>query len=196
MLAAGAGRRMGSPKALVRDPDGVTWVVRAAPPARRASDCSPVVVVVGAAAEQVRAELADEPVEVVEATNWSEGMGASLRAGLTCEPDAEGRDRRRRDRRCPRRPGRRPGPDGRRRPADRRRSRSRLARAVVRRTARSPGAARARPLGRRDRLGSRGRGGPRVPQGARSGGRSSVRISRRVRTWTPSDKLPEGHRPG
>ena len=73
---------MGGPKALVRDPDGVTWVVRASR-LLDAAGCSPVLVVVGAAADQVRAELTAEPVEVVEATNWTEGMGASLRTGLS-----------------------------------------------------------------------------------------------------------------
>lgn len=89
VLAAGAGRRMGSPKALVHDPDGVTWVVRAAR-LLDAAGCSPVLVVVGAAADQVRAELTGEPVEVVEATDWAEGMGASLRAGLTTLQTAAG----------------------------------------------------------------------------------------------------------
>lgn len=81
VLAAGAGRRMGTPKALIRDADGVTWAARTARLLTEAG-CSPVVVVVGAAADQVRAELTGEPVEVVEATDWNEGMGASLRAGL------------------------------------------------------------------------------------------------------------------
>lgn len=31
----------------------------------------------------VRTELAGEPVRIVEAADWSDGMGASLRAGLT-----------------------------------------------------------------------------------------------------------------
>jgi len=82
VLAAGAGRRLGSPKALVRDPAGIPWVVRAAR-LLTAAGCSPVLVVVGAAADQVRAELITEPVEIVEATDWPEGMSASLRAGLT-----------------------------------------------------------------------------------------------------------------
>lgn len=85
VLAAGAGRRLGTPKALVRDPSGVPWVVRTAR-LLTGSGCSPVLVVVGAAAEKVRAELAGEPVEVIEATNWDEGMGASLRAGLKVLP--------------------------------------------------------------------------------------------------------------
>jgi CTP:molybdopterin cytidylyltransferase MocA len=43
--------------------------------------CAPLVVVVGAAASQVRAVLPPE-VRTVEALDWAEGMGASLRAGL------------------------------------------------------------------------------------------------------------------
>lgn len=82
VLAAGAGRRMGAPKALARDADGTAWVVRAVH-ALTDGGCEPVLVVVGAAAAQVMAELAGQPVEVVEAIDWQEGMGASLRAGLT-----------------------------------------------------------------------------------------------------------------
>jgi CTP:molybdopterin cytidylyltransferase MocA len=81
VLAAGAGRRMGAPKALARDADGTSWVVRTARVLAGAG-CAPVVVVVGAAAEQVMTELAGEPVEVIEAVDWPEGMGATLRAGL------------------------------------------------------------------------------------------------------------------
>ncbi|MDX2973907.1 nucleotidyltransferase family protein, partial [Kribbella solani] len=82
MLAAGAGRRFGSPKALVSDAAGIPWVVRAAR-LLIASGCSPVVVVIGAAADDVRDKLTSEPVHIAEAKDWSEGMGASLRAGLT-----------------------------------------------------------------------------------------------------------------
>ena len=82
VLAGGAGRRMGGPKALARDPDGISWVVLTAR-MLVAAGCDPVLVVVGAAAEQVMAELGDEPVALIEATDWQEGMSASLRAGLT-----------------------------------------------------------------------------------------------------------------
>ncbi|NUR95769.1 MAG: NTP transferase domain-containing protein [Kribbellaceae bacterium] len=82
LLAAGVGHRMGTPKALIRDPSGVPWVVRTARLLTEAG-CTPVVVVVGAAAETVRASLTSEPVEVVEAADWTEGMGASFRTGLT-----------------------------------------------------------------------------------------------------------------
>ena len=81
LLAAGAGRRMGSPKALLRHPDGEAWVSRAAR-ILAAGGCDPVLVVLGAAAEQVR-PLVPAGFAVVVADDWDEGMGASLRCGLT-----------------------------------------------------------------------------------------------------------------
>ena len=80
LLAAGAGRRMGGPKALLRDADGTAWVTRAARTLLEAG-CAPVLVVVGAAAEEVAA-LLPPGVDAVRAEDWDEGMGASLRAGL------------------------------------------------------------------------------------------------------------------
>lgn len=84
LLAAGAGRRLGAPKALIRDAHGTPWVERAV---RRlaAGGCGPVLVVVGAQAAQVAALVPPDlvpPADVVEAAGWTEGMGASLRAGL------------------------------------------------------------------------------------------------------------------
>lgn len=91
LLAAGAGRRLGTPKALVRDPDGTAWVRRAAE-LLADGGCAPVVVVLGAEAEQAR-DLLPPDVEVVVATDWADGMGASLRAGLTALPGlAQGAD--------------------------------------------------------------------------------------------------------
>ena len=80
LLAAGAGRRMGRPKALV-EVDGEPLVVRGIR-LLRDGGCDPVVVVVGADAEQVRRRCAG--AVVVEAEDWDTGMGASLRAGLRC----------------------------------------------------------------------------------------------------------------
>jgi CTP:molybdopterin cytidylyltransferase MocA len=74
LLAAGAGRRMGRPKALVEG-----WLVRAV---KSLSDCDSVVVVLGAAAEEARPLLDAHDVTVVVAPDWDEGMGASLRTGL------------------------------------------------------------------------------------------------------------------
>ncbi|ANH36976.1 Nicotine blue oxidoreductase [Nocardioides dokdonensis FR1436] len=90
LLAAGAGRRMGTPKALVTDPRG-PWLTRAV---RLLVDggCDPVTVVLGAAAAEAGRLLDDElevevEVQVVLAERWSEGMGASLGAGLTALGD-------------------------------------------------------------------------------------------------------------
>ncbi len=47
----------------------------------RDGGCAPLVVVVGAQAERVRAVLPADVLAVIE-TGWAEGMGASLRAGL------------------------------------------------------------------------------------------------------------------
>ncbi|WP_426243266.1 nucleotidyltransferase family protein [Nocardioides sp. LHG3406-4] len=81
LLAAGAGRRMGTPKALVHDTDGTSWLKRAV---RALTDggCSRVYVVLGAAAGDARALLDGLDVEVVVADDWADGMSASLRAGL------------------------------------------------------------------------------------------------------------------
>lgn len=81
LLAAGAGRRMGRPKALVRDPHGRPFVVRGVE-ALRDGGCGRVTVVVGAAADEVRPLLEPLDLDVVVADDWAEGMGASLRAGL------------------------------------------------------------------------------------------------------------------
>ena len=70
---------MGGPKALV-ELHGEPLVVRTL---RVLADggCAPLLVVVGAAAAEVRAAL-PAGVRSVEAPDWAEGMGASLRAGL------------------------------------------------------------------------------------------------------------------
>ncbi len=96
LLAAGAGRRMGGPKALVTDESGAPWVAVAA---RHLLDagCAPVRAVLGAEAERAARALAAAgadvaAVDVVDARDWAEGMGASLRSGLdglaTLAPDA------------------------------------------------------------------------------------------------------------
>ena len=78
LLAAGAGERFGGPKALARDDDGTSWLLRAVQAMR---PCAEVVVVLGAEADRAAALL---PMSVwrVRADDWAEGMGASLRAGL------------------------------------------------------------------------------------------------------------------
>lgn len=82
LLAAGAGRRMGRPKALVEG-----WLVAALDVLERGG-CDGRTVVLGAAHEEARA-LVPAGIEVVVAEDWADGMGASLRAGLAASPDAE-----------------------------------------------------------------------------------------------------------
>lgn len=79
LLAAGAGRRMGRPKALI-ELGGRPLLLRALD-ALRDGGCAPLVVVLGAAGDQVT-ELVPDDVRAVLAEDWADGMGASLRAGL------------------------------------------------------------------------------------------------------------------
>jgi molybdenum cofactor cytidylyltransferase len=89
LLAAGAGRRFGGPKALARL--GAETLVERGIRLLADGGCDPVVVVVGARADEVRAAVPGPVVPglavrgsvlVVEAADWASGMGASLRCGL------------------------------------------------------------------------------------------------------------------
>lgn len=91
MLAAGASLRMPGPKQLLRY-HGATLVRRAAQTAVTAA-CGPVVVVLGDAAAQLRFELVDLDVRIVENRHAAQGLSTSVRAGLVAlceavEPDA------------------------------------------------------------------------------------------------------------
>jgi nicotine blue oxidoreductase len=90
VLAAGGGRRYGGPKALVRH-EGSLLVERAVATVRDGG-CAPIVVVIGAAADEVRAQAQLGDVTLVENTGWKSGMGSSLRVGLEalagCDADA------------------------------------------------------------------------------------------------------------
>ena len=82
---------MGGPKALLRDPSSGSTYVERAIRALRDGGCDGVTVVVGAAADEVREAVAGLglDVDVVECPDWAEGMGASLRSGLTALADTE-----------------------------------------------------------------------------------------------------------
>ncbi len=77
VLAAGAGRRWGGPKALVVE-NGRAWVELASTSLRDAG-CDPVLVVLGA---DPSTSLLPDFARVVVAEQWALGMSASLRAGL------------------------------------------------------------------------------------------------------------------
>ncbi|WP_067503590.1 NTP transferase domain-containing protein [Actinoplanes sp. TFC3] len=78
VLAAGAGRRYGKPKALVSWQG--TLLVERAGNTLRAAGLDPVLIVVGAQSARVRA--AAPTLTYVENPDWETGMASSLRAGL------------------------------------------------------------------------------------------------------------------
>jgi molybdenum cofactor cytidylyltransferase len=80
LLAAGGSARMGRPKQLLQF-QGQSLLRRAAETAL-ATPCRPVVAVLGAAADQSRAQLAGLDLHTSENTNWPSGMGSSIKLGL------------------------------------------------------------------------------------------------------------------
>jgi len=78
VLAAGEGRRFGGPKQLATL-DGAPLLVHAL---RAVAALDPVVVVLGARAEEVRGAVPAGVARVVVAPDWAEGQAASLRAGV------------------------------------------------------------------------------------------------------------------
>lgn len=81
LLAAGGGRRLGGrPKALL--PHRGRPLVEHAVRMLRGGGCEVVHVVLGAAAERVRAEAELPGCVLVDNPDWAEGMGSSLRVGL------------------------------------------------------------------------------------------------------------------
>lgn len=84
LLAAGGGSRMGTPKALVHDPGGTSWLLRSLEVLRDAG-CDHLLLVLGASADEARALLPDplpDDLRVVVADDWDTGMAASLATGL------------------------------------------------------------------------------------------------------------------
>lgn len=81
LLAAGGGRRLGGrPKALL--PHRGRPLVEYALRVLRDGGCGPLHVVLGAAAEDVRARADLTGCVVTDNPEWEQGMGSSLRAGL------------------------------------------------------------------------------------------------------------------
>jgi molybdenum cofactor cytidylyltransferase len=92
LLAAGGSTRLGRPKQLLSYHNRT--LLRHAAETALASQCRPIVVVLGAQAGQMRPELAGLEVQVTENPHWEQGMGASIRVGLTAletiSPNLEG----------------------------------------------------------------------------------------------------------
>lgn len=87
ILAAGESRRMGSPKALL-DYRGATFLDALI--ALFAARCSPVIVTLGAGAEEIRARTAG-PAQFVLNADYARGQLSSMQCGLRAvPPGAEG----------------------------------------------------------------------------------------------------------
>ncbi|HEY4270554.1 MAG TPA: nucleotidyltransferase family protein [Candidatus Udaeobacter sp.] len=80
ILAAGASNRMGTPKQLLQFCKE-TLLRRAALVALGAS-CQPVIVVIGANAEESRESLHELDVRAIENQQWQSGMSSSIRTGI------------------------------------------------------------------------------------------------------------------
>jgi molybdenum cofactor cytidylyltransferase len=88
VLAAGGSTRFGSPKQLA-ELDGRPLLDHALDSVRDAPGIDRIIVVVGAAADEIRDGVDLAGAEVVEAPNWEEGISASLRAGVRAAADAD-----------------------------------------------------------------------------------------------------------
>ncbi len=80
LLAAGRSSRLGQPKQLLRQ--GGQTLVRQMTQMAMSLNTGPVVVVLGANEELIRAEIVDLPVQILQNEQWETGMASSLQAGL------------------------------------------------------------------------------------------------------------------
>jgi molybdenum cofactor cytidylyltransferase len=92
ILAAGGSRRMNNePKQLLKF-RGISLLRRAVETAL-ASKCRPVVVVLGANAGRLKEEIEDDQIATVLNEKWEEGLGSSIKVGLSAlldiHPEAE-----------------------------------------------------------------------------------------------------------
>ncbi|MEH2228849.1 MAG: nucleotidyltransferase family protein [Nostoc sp.] len=80
ILAAGASTRMGTPKQLLlyQGRSFLQYITEIA----IASVCQPVVVVLGANAEQIHPQIKQLPVKVVKNLDWASGMSTSIKSGI------------------------------------------------------------------------------------------------------------------
>lgn len=80
ILAAGESKRMGSPKQLLQI-EGKSLIHRTAEIAL-ATDCYPVVMVIGANKPTIAPEIVDLPLTIIDNPMWHEGMSSSVKMGL------------------------------------------------------------------------------------------------------------------
>lgn len=80
ILAAGASTRMGQPKQLLLYQG--RSLLRHTVESAIASVCKPIIVVLGANAEQIRSEVNQPSIQIVENPQWNLGMSSSMRSGI------------------------------------------------------------------------------------------------------------------
>lgn len=89
VLAAGASRRLGRPKQLIRL-DGETLLERTLRVCGEAG-CTPVIIVLGASADAVLGGSSLGNAVVVMNNDWAQGMASSIRAGIQAlQPGVDG----------------------------------------------------------------------------------------------------------
>lgn len=80
LLAAGESRRMGTPKQLLVYKGNS--LIRHAVTIAIASNCNPIIVVLGANSDRILPELRDLPVQITHNVLWQQGMGTSIATGI------------------------------------------------------------------------------------------------------------------
>ncbi|MBW4889070.1 nucleotidyltransferase family protein [Mucilaginibacter sp. HMF5004] len=80
ILAAGESSRMGQPKQQL--PYKGKSLLQHAMHTALSSVCKPVVVVLGAYADEISREIKSEPVTIIHNQEWQEGMASSIRLGI------------------------------------------------------------------------------------------------------------------
>ena len=88
VLAAGASRRMGSPKALLPTPCGLPLAAHQAS-RLSAAGCTPTAVVLGSSYSTIRAALPPD-LPTIENPRWTQGRATSLQAAVAALPDVTG----------------------------------------------------------------------------------------------------------
>ena len=86
ILAAGGSRRMGRSNKLLQDMGGVPLIQRTVN-AAQLSRAAAVVVVTGFEADQMAESLAGFDLKLVFNPDWKEGLGVSLKAGVSAVPE-------------------------------------------------------------------------------------------------------------
>jgi len=81
ILAAGPSTRLGKPKQLLQY-KGESLISRAVRAGKEAG-CDPIITVLGAHSEKIHEEIDSDTAQIIQNQNWEEGIGSSIRAGLS-----------------------------------------------------------------------------------------------------------------